>query len=555
MDIKGSRILILGGSGLVGLAVARQLLEQRPTSLVIAGLTRAEAEEGVDSLREHPRAGGVEIIAEWGDVFLRHAFREQRRSELIRDPESRRLLLDDLYGPLTPEMVEASALGTMLDRHCPELIVDCVNTATVVAYQNVYRSALGLRERIDAGTLSPEDVEEHLATHYLPQLIRHVQIALDSMRRARTRMYVKIGTAGTGGMGLNIPFTHSEERPSRVLLAKSSLAGAHSLLLFLMARTPGAPAVKEIKPTAAISWKRIGVGDVRRGGQPIRRMDSTGPVPLAEALGEAGDDSGFWEDTGEKLRGVYLDAGENGMFSPSEFETLTSLGLMEFITPEEIARDVIREVTGHPTGHDIVAALDASTSGPTYRAGVLRQSALDRMDTLEREEGVRSVAYEMLGPPRLSKLLFEAEILSRLNDGDLHGAAGRSGREMAEASEKLVTEDRDLRTRILSIGLPILLPDGKRLLRGPVIKVRPETRDEAEHDRLSENGWVDLRPSNWERWRVRASTILHESGSRPGPDAGSGWDGEAWHEGGPIRPGVLAAWIFRNEDRGKREKR
>jgi len=177
------------------------------------------------------------------------------------------------------------------------------------------------------------------------------------------------------------------------------------------------------------------------------------------------------------------------------------------------------------------------------------------MDSLEREEGVRSVAYEMLGPPRLSKLLFEAEILSRLNDEDLHGAAGRSGREMAEASEKLVTEDRDLRTRILSIGLPILLPDGKRLLRGPVIKVRPETRDEEEHDRLSENGWVDLRPSNWERWRVRASTILHESGSRPGPDAGSGWDGEAWHEGGPIRPGVLAAWIFRNEDRGKREKR
>jgi hypothetical protein len=40
------------------------------------------------------------------------------------------------------------------------------------------------------------------------------------MKRAGTRMYVKIGTAGTGGMGLNVPFTHAEERPSRVLLAK-----------------------------------------------------------------------------------------------------------------------------------------------------------------------------------------------------------------------------------------------------------------------------------------------------------------------------------------------
>jgi hypothetical protein len=64
------------------------------------------------------------------------------------------------------------------------------------------------------------------------------------MRRAGTASYLKVGTSGTGGMGLNIPFTHSEERPSRMLLAKSSVAGAHSLLLYLMARTPGAPAVK-----------------------------------------------------------------------------------------------------------------------------------------------------------------------------------------------------------------------------------------------------------------------------------------------------------------------
>ncbi|GAB1431355.1 hypothetical protein MASR2M18_21900 [Ignavibacteria bacterium] len=56
-------------------------------------------------------------------------------------------------------------------------------------------------------------------------------------------------------MGLNIPFTHSEEQPSRVLLAKSAVAGAQTLLLFLMARTPDSPIVKEIKPSAAIAWK------------------------------------------------------------------------------------------------------------------------------------------------------------------------------------------------------------------------------------------------------------------------------------------------------------
>lgn len=38
-----------------------------------------------------------------------------------------------------------------------------------------------------------------------------------------------------------------------MLLSKSALAGAHSLLLFLMARTPGGPITKEIKPAAAIA--------------------------------------------------------------------------------------------------------------------------------------------------------------------------------------------------------------------------------------------------------------------------------------------------------------
>ena len=66
-------------------------------------------------------------------------------------------------------------------------------------------------------------------------------------------------------MGLNIPYTHSEERPSSVLLSKSAVAGAHTLLLFLMGRTPDAPITKEIKPTAAIAWKRIGYGEVRSG--------------------------------------------------------------------------------------------------------------------------------------------------------------------------------------------------------------------------------------------------------------------------------------------------
>ena len=319
-----------------------------------------------------------------------------------------------------------------------------------------------------------------------------------------------------------------------------------------MARTPGAPAVKEVKPTAAISWKSIRKGPIHRGGRPILRADAVEPLPLDEALGEEAERGYVRGD--EPLEGVYLDAGENGVFTVGEFETLTALGLMEFVTPEEIAENVVREILSHPTGKDVVTALDAATMGPTYRAGVLRSVAIDRMETMEEEEGIRSVAYEMLGPPRLAKLLFEGEILSRLL-GRLEVAAELQPEAGAEEALALIDEDDDLRQRIVSIGLPIVLPDGEHLLRGPEIKVRPEAGIALRDQRLVDRGWVDLRPSNWALWSDRCEGLLAELEERPGVEHGSISDHEYGDRTGRIRPGRLAAWVFRYEDQGERIKR
>ena len=40
MELEGSTVLILGGAGLVGGAVARALLAQGPRKVVVAGLTQ-----------------------------------------------------------------------------------------------------------------------------------------------------------------------------------------------------------------------------------------------------------------------------------------------------------------------------------------------------------------------------------------------------------------------------------------------------------------------------------------------------------------------------------
>jgi hypothetical protein len=316
-----------------------------------------------------------------------------------------------------------------------------------------------------------------------------------------------------------------------------------------MGRTPDSPVVKEVKPTAAVAWKRIGFGPVKRGGKPIQRFDCRTPVDLSEAFTSPPD--GRCVDTGEAVESVWLDAGENGLFSLGEYETISALGLMEIITPEEIADAAIAEIRGRPTGRDIVGALDAATMGPTYRGGALRETALRYMEELEEQHGVRSVAFEMLGPPRLSKLLFEAEILYRLFS-DVREAAGLDPEATAVRSLDLVESDERLRSDVLSIGIPILLPDGRRLLRGPRVSVVP---DGAPDVAWANRGWVDLRSESWSRWRDRLVSYLAAVLDVPSAEFGSGTDLDVRARSGDIRPGALAAYVFRFEDEGERMKR
>jgi len=551
LQIQGNTVLILGGAGLVGQAVARRVLALDPERVMIASLREEEAKEAVAGLSEAFPDQTLEAL--WGDVFVPFIMKDLGRERIMADARARATLVDDLYSPLSDVVFQRSTLGRFLTEVRPDAVVDCINTAGALAYQNVFASAQGLREAAASGSLDTAAVERHMATLYLPQLIRHIQLLLRGLQEVGTEIYVKVGTAGTGGMGLNIPFTHSEERPSRVLLAKSSLAGAQTLLLYLMARTPGGPAVKEVKPTAAISWKSIGVGPVARGRRPMQRSDATEPVAVEDAFKSEGPPA--FEELEEPIEGVYLDAGENGIFSLPEFEALTALGLMEFVTPEEIAENVLREIRGHPTGRDVVSALDAATMGPTYRAGVLRSEAIGAMEALEESSGLQAVAYEMLGPPRLTKLLFEAELLRRLC-GTLARAEALDPDSFAEHAAQLMKTDADLRQRIVSTGIPILLPDGKHVLRGAQVLVPPEDEGRGQPaDPVVDSGWVDLRPANWSRWKTRCKRIEEELAARPGLDAGSVADHDYGDRTGRLRPGHLAAWIFRTEDHGMRIKR
>jgi hypothetical protein len=560
--VEGRSVLVLGGGGMVGTAVCRELLAHKPARIAIAARREVKARQAVGQLSAaHPELAD-RLAPVWGDVFLRAEWQGETgdaRGEVMADSEKRRRAIADILDPLDDEILRTSLLFEMIMGLAPglegvraEIVVDCMNTATAVSYQDIYglaRRLAGLAESDDADTNWPREVETLVAALSVPQLVRHVQVLYAAMREAGTQAYVKIGTSGTGGMGFNIPYTHGEEKPSRLLLSKAALAGAQTMLTFLMARTPDAPPlVREIKPTALIGWHEIAYGPIRSRGQELPLFDC--PPDNAVSVEQKANvvaQGDFGISTGEKLEGVYVDTGENGLFTADEFAAITTLGQMQLITPEEVARTVVAELLGGNTGRDVIAALDGSVSGPTYRGGYLREAALARLRQLEDQHG-QAVAYEVLGPPRLSKLLYEAYLLKSVLR-DVSTAIGMRPEDLSDALASRVEQDTNLRRRILSIGIPILLPDGVRLLRGPVIK--------------SENahgGWVDLTPENMGKWQSRLTEIRREIQAELRGDtssqserlfaAGREWTPTPWL----IEPGEAVGWIFLREESGFRQK-
>ena len=552
--------LILGGAGLVGLQVCRHIVFRlAPRRIVVASLFRDEAEEACKKL-EAEFGDRTAFVPAWGNLFVPTDVAEADRRELLGDRKQRLRLLAALYDEFE-DAYRDNHLVQLIRKHRPEVVVDCVNTATGLSYQDVFDGAAKVRHWIDEEGHMAEagvaDVETFLLSQSVPQLIRHVRFVHKATTEYQTRVYLKVGTTGTGGMGLNIPYTHSEDKPSHKLLAKTEAAFGHTGLLFLLARTPDAPIVKEVKPAAMIGYRGVRVGktsDKHGNSQlfaPKQQGVSEGRLDLREA-------ESSYQQLAEFIVPL-VDTGENGVFTRGEFAAITALGQMEYITPEEIARVVVHEIRGANTGQDIISAVDASVLNPSYKAGLIRSAALTDLERAESESGIPSVALGRLGPPELSKLLFEAHLFKSVYGSlqavlDDRAAPDEIARRLVEA-----LEPSGVARTAPSIGVPVLLPNGQTLLRGPRINV-PETRGhttsvelgEARVDEWASKGWVDLRPKNIIHWQGRFRRMLMARAHLR--DTGSAAASIRTYSADIFEIGEVVAWIFNNEMGGYRIK-
>src|SRR6266540_869347 len=149
MDIRGKSVLILGGYGLVGQAVARRLLHEKPREMTLLSLQRHEAEEATESLQSE--AQGTALQAAWGDVFAFTDVKDRPRRELFSDRGQRTRLIESLIEPLS-------------------------DAATGIAYQDIYKTSRNAYQVLKDGGDLRESLETLLVADYVPQLIRHVQV-------------------------------------------------------------------------------------------------------------------------------------------------------------------------------------------------------------------------------------------------------------------------------------------------------------------------------------------------------------------------------------------
>ena len=586
--------LVLGGGGMVGFQVAQRIARRlEPQKVIIASLYQKEVRQAVRILeREFPE---IEFVGFWGDIFVRSDFnvsdRQQRlrRRQLLENSENRQGLFEDLFGNVD-DAYQKSHLVQLILEHKPDVIVDAINTATAISYQDIYSATEIARRDFIAlqNSLSVNDpdyldvrlqeversIEILMISQYIPQLIRHMILLNKAIREANTRLYLKIGTTGTGGMGLNIPYTHGEDKPSAKLMSKTAMAFAHTGLMFLMARTPtedypdAPPIIKEIKPAAMVGWINITQRAILRNGTQMYIYNSREEI-LKDQLSLRLDENML--ECKSKLRIPIVDTGENGVFTKGEFQAITALRQMEFMTPEEIARVVELEIRGVNTGKDVISAIDSSIMGPTYRAGYLRGQALEELERLEKKTKIPSVALGELGPPELSKLLWETflikEVFSTLEtflinksewdkDNNKNNGKPRLPEEISIALQKYLENNPNITEIITSVGIPILMPDGKTLIRGPFIRI-PEVAgkvnvdiDNGDIDRWASKGWVDLRNKNISLWQKRFEMMQRGRQSMRGKGSAAVNRAAYLHE--DIQIGEVVSWIFNNEIGGYR---
>jgi hypothetical protein len=175
--------------------------------------------------------------------------------------------------------------------------------------------------------------------------------------------------------------------------------------------------------------------------------------------------------------------------------------------------------------------------------------------------GHEGVCYGFLGP-RVVKLIFEAHLLKQCY-GTMADLLEHSPDQISVSLESWMRKSENRPTEAISLGVPVLLPDGERILfaRRKVAdkgwEEDPWVITPENIDKWASQEWMDLRPKNMAKWRDRFKKIVQED-EKCAEDTSSKVDRGCYFWARDeknnilIDPGEVIAWVFIEEYAGGR---
>lgn len=251
---------------------------------------------------------------------------------------------------ITMDIFNHCTFNKLIYKYRPEKIINCVNVATIFS------------RKISLGY-------EELINFYLT-LYKSLANLSASVH------YIQIGTTGSGGLGINIPFTHGDKIESLPIINKAAFAGISTSMLLLLSRSFNKPiTISEIKPGLAIFDSKI--------NQQV--FDSSNLI--------------------------LLNGGESGSYTYNELALLTSY--MGFTTSEYIIKKVISVINGEQidktiSSFDIIYNLNKTIIKSDQEDDRLKNNLLSSMQKAQGQKFI--IATGNLGPPSITADLLLAYI-------------------------------------------------------------------------------------------------------------------------------------------------
>lgn len=476
-------ILIIG-TGQIGKAILQKILDKEPKKIIIHNLTSKESDIVIEKYSLQYKK--TKFIKSYGNIFMPYDLKDLNNKNLYEKSDE---IINYFYNEISDKILKQSTIYKLIDIYKPDLIVDAINTATVLgnAYNPEYNMECYKTNAIDC-------CKKLMTDDYTTKIINFVYSLKYAMENLSVKKYVKVSTTGLGGMGINMPYTHGDNpkiQLSSALMGKISASGVLHQLLWNLSHTKGMN-ISLVIPSTFVGYDSAVSEPIETDKGLLKKR----AVPKKQQL-LIGKEIKY-NDTisSDYLEFPVVRAGENHVYSKIELEVLTALGQMEAITKEEVAEEVMKTIYEN-SSKDIFNYMDSAVLRPTYSGREMIYNIEEKMKQLDFKNNP-GIATGNLGVT-LSKQLYELFLLKKaVPTIDLIESTS------IETICNKINDclSNDLISEIITLGIPIITNSEEIIIADySLIPSNKENKIMTKENinKWSRIGWVDLRKENIEK--------------------------------------------------------